>query len=83
MICSICCWAAAEGRLADIARPSLSPNTALTVVMAAKGYPGIPEKGGAIGGIVEAEAKGAKIFHAGTALRGGAGSSPMAAACST
>ena len=59
--------AVAEGRLAELARPSLSPNTALTVVMAAKGYPGTPAKGGAIRNIVEAEAKGAKVFHAGTA----------------
>ncbi|KQY72954.1 phosphoribosylamine--glycine ligase [Sphingomonas sp. Root50] len=59
--------AVAEGRLAELARPSLSPNTALSVVMAARGYPGTPAKGGAIRNIVEAEAKGAKVFHAGTA----------------
>ncbi|RVT92736.1 phosphoribosylamine--glycine ligase [Sphingomonas crocodyli] len=58
--------AVAEGKLAEIARPSLSPNTALTVVMAANGYPGTPAKGGHIRNIVEAEEKGAKIFHAGT-----------------
>jgi phosphoribosylamine--glycine ligase len=40
---------------------------ALTVVMAAKGYPGTPAKGGTIGGIALAEATGAKVFHAGTA----------------
>jgi phosphoribosylamine---glycine ligase len=40
----------------------------LTVVMAANGYPGTPEKGGAIEGIAAAEADGAKVFHAGTAL---------------
>jgi phosphoribosylamine--glycine ligase len=58
--------AVAEGQLGAIARPSLSPNTALTVVMAANGYPGIPEKGGHIRDIAAAEAKGAKVFHAGT-----------------
>jgi phosphoribosylamine--glycine ligase len=42
----------------------------LTVVMAAKGYPTSPRKGGAISGIEEAEAKGVKIFQAGTAARG-------------
>ena len=47
-------------------------DTALTVVMAAKGYPGTPEKGGAITGIADAEAGGAKVFHAGTALVDGA-----------
>ena len=60
--------AVAEGRLAELPPPSFSPNSALTVVMAAKGYPGTPEKGGAIRNIVDAEAVGAKIFHAGTAL---------------
>ena len=62
--------AVAEGRLAELPPPSFSPNSALTVVMAAKGYPGTPEKGGAIRNIAEAEAVGAKIFHAGTALIG-------------
>jgi phosphoribosylamine---glycine ligase len=45
--------------------------TALTVVMAAKGYPGTPEKGGAID-LGDAEAGDAKVFHAGTALVDGA-----------
>jgi phosphoribosylamine---glycine ligase len=35
--------------------------------MAAAGYPGTPQKGGAIIGIAAAEAAGAKVFHAGTA----------------
>jgi phosphoribosylamine--glycine ligase len=39
--------------------------------MAAKGYPGTPEKGGAIV-LNDAEADGAKVFHAGTALVNGA-----------
>ncbi len=46
--------------------------TALTVVMAASGYPGTPDRGGAIGGIGTAEAGGAIVFHAGTADRDGA-----------
>ncbi len=58
--------AVAEGRLDELPPPSFSPNSALTVVMAAKGYPGTPAKGGAIRNIAEAEAKGAKVFHAGT-----------------
>jgi phosphoribosylamine--glycine ligase len=41
------------------------------VVIAAKGYPDAPVKGGAIGGIAAAEASGAKVFHAGTALQDG------------
>ncbi len=64
--------ACAEGRLASIQPPRLSPDTALTVVMAAEGYPGEPKKGGGIAGIAEAEAGGAKVFHAGTALKNGA-----------
>jgi phosphoribosylamine--glycine ligase len=60
--------ATARGRLAEAEPPRFSDDAALTVVMAANGYPGMPEKGGAIGGIAKAEAEGAKIFHAGTAL---------------
>lgn len=56
--------ACAEGRLPE--RVNLSPRTALTVVMAAQGYPGTPKKGGSIAGIAEAEAAGARIIHAGT-----------------
>lgn len=59
------------GELEDRAAPRFSANTALTVVMAAKGYPGMPETGGAIGGIDAAEATGAKVFQAGTRLDGG------------
>jgi phosphoribosylamine--glycine ligase len=44
---------------------------ALTVVMAANGYPGTPEKGTPISGIDEARAAGAEIFHAGTVLADG------------
>jgi len=60
--------ATAQGRLAEAATPVFSAEPALTVVIAANGYPGTPEKGGAIRGIAAAEADGAKIFHAGTAL---------------
>ncbi len=59
----------AEARLADHPPVTLAGRFALTVVMAAKGYPGTPEKGGAIGGLDAAQANGAKIFHAGTALK--------------
>ena len=64
--------ATAENRLATLPTPKFSPDTALTVVMAAKGYPGPPSKGGAISGLDAAEADGAKVFHAGTALNDGA-----------
>ncbi|MCA0910108.1 phosphoribosylamine--glycine ligase [Qipengyuania gaetbuli] len=62
--------ACAEGRLGEIAAPKLSDDFALTVVMAAEGYPDTPKRGGAIR-IGEAEAGGAKVFHAGTKLDGG------------
>ncbi len=43
------------------------PDPALTVVMAAKGYPGAYQKGSAIGGLAEAASvAGVEIFHAGT-----------------
>jgi phosphoribosylamine--glycine ligase len=46
---------------------------ALTVVMAAKGYPGTPVKGTVIRGLERAAAvEGVEIFHAGTALKDGA-----------
>ena len=62
--------ACAENRLAALAPPRFSSETALTVVMAARGYPGAPAKGGTIAGIAAAEAEGAKVFHAGTARQG-------------
>jgi phosphoribosylamine--glycine ligase len=47
-------------------------HAALTVVMAAKGYPGAYEKGSVIGGLAEAAAiDGVEIFHAGTKAEGG------------
>jgi phosphoribosylamine---glycine ligase len=45
--------------------------TALTVVMAADGYPGTPSKGTVINNIAAAELQdGVKVFHAGTMARG-------------
>ncbi|WP_404712644.1 phosphoribosylamine--glycine ligase [Sphingomonas sp. MMS24-J13] len=61
----------AEGRLAEAPVPTMAAQTALTVVMAAAGYPGTPQKGGTIDGIDAAEAAGARVFQAGTALRDG------------
>ena len=63
--------AVAEGRLGAIAPPVLADRAALTVVMAARGYPGAVEPGGRIGGIDGAEAGGTIVFQAGTALREG------------
>ncbi len=59
--------AAATGAIAGAETPAFSHDYALTVVMAANGYPGTPEKGGAIQRIADAEAGGVRVFHAGTA----------------
>jgi phosphoribosylamine---glycine ligase len=48
------------------------PDAALTVVMAAKGYPGSYAKGSPIAGLeAAAEVEGVEIFHAGTKAEGG------------
>ena len=50
------------------AAPTLSDETTMTVIMAAKGYPGTPAKGGAIRGLEAAEqVSGTVVFQAGTA----------------
>jgi phosphoribosylamine--glycine ligase len=63
--------AAAKGKLAGAEPPRFGDEAALAVVLAANGYPGTPEKGGAIAGLEAAEAAGAEVFHAGTTLAGG------------
>jgi phosphoribosylamine---glycine ligase len=55
----------AEGKLETALHPAFSPDVALTVVMAAEGYPGTPKKGGVINLPTNTKAM---IFHAGTAL---------------
>ncbi|HZP19527.1 MAG TPA: phosphoribosylamine--glycine ligase [Bauldia sp.] len=63
--------ATVDGTLDRIA-PVWSSDAALTVVMAAKGYPGAHSRGSPIAGIDRANAlPGVKIFHAGTAMRDG------------
>ncbi len=61
--------ACAKGDL-ESQQVGFSGDCALTVVMAAKGYPGTPEKGGAItlGETEGTKTQGAKTFHAGTKL---------------
>jgi phosphoribosylamine--glycine ligase len=61
----------AQGTLASQGPVELASRTALTIVMAANGYPGTPDKGGAISGIDAAQAGGALVFHAGTADQDG------------
>jgi phosphoribosylamine--glycine ligase len=62
--------AAADGQLGHIS-VRWRDEAALTVVMAAKGYPASPEKGAPVSGIGEAEAEGAIVFHAGTLEKDG------------
>ena len=63
--------AACDGELQKFALRWL-PDPAMVVVMAARGYPGSYQKGSVIGGLDAADAvPGAKLFHAGTALKNG------------
>jgi phosphoribosylamine--glycine ligase len=62
--------AVANGRLSEIDPPQLLPRHAMTVIVAARGYPGTPASGGLIREIEAAELiEGVTVFHAGTALR--------------
>jgi phosphoribosylamine--glycine ligase len=63
-------WAAARGELGGAGLTAV-PSAAVTIVLAAGFYPESSDVGTAIDGIAEAEAAGALVFHAGTALRGG------------
>jgi phosphoribosylamine--glycine ligase len=63
--------AAAQGRLAE-ARVNWADDHAITVVMAAKGYPDAYEKGSVIGGLDDQpEDSSNMVFHAGTKREGG------------
>ncbi|HFC04682.1 MAG TPA: phosphoribosylamine--glycine ligase [Rhizobiales bacterium] len=63
--------AAADGNLAGV-ETSWRNEAALSVVMAAKGYPGSYEKGSQIGNLYDANADaGVEIFHAGTKVEDG------------
>ena len=60
--------AVATGRLSDAEPPRLLPKHAMTVIVAAKGYPAAPTRGGLIGQIEAAEqVEGVTVFQAGTA----------------
>jgi phosphoribosylamine---glycine ligase len=60
--------AAATGRLADLPALRWRDDAAVTVVVAAQGYPGAVRSGDAVTGIDDAERAGAHVLHAGTAL---------------
>jgi phosphoribosylamine--glycine ligase len=61
--------AAAHGDLSGTT-VDVAETAAVTVVLAAGSYPAAGDVGSTIDGIAEAEASGALVFHAGTALRG-------------
>ncbi len=62
---------AASGSLAGV-ELSVDDDVAVSVVVAARGYPDAPVAGAAIDGLHAAEAiEGVTVFHAGTALEGG------------
>ena len=60
--------AVADGTLADTPPPTLAAKHSMTVIVAARGYPGTPASGGTIRAIDAAEqVEGVTVFHAGTA----------------
>lgn len=61
--------AAASGDLGGVAIGA-GAAAAVTVVLAAEGYPAAADRGSTISGVDEAEAGGALVFHSGTALHG-------------
>jgi phosphoribosylamine--glycine ligase len=61
-------YAVAAGRLAEV-QPRLTGKHSVTVILAARGYPGTPASGGLIRELEAAEqVEGVTVFHAGTAL---------------
>jgi phosphoribosylamine---glycine ligase len=60
--------AAAAGELRGV-ELTAAQGAAVTVVLAAAGYPQEGDRGSPIGGVADAEAAGALVFHAGTALQ--------------
>jgi phosphoribosylamine--glycine ligase len=62
--------AAIDGELLS-AEAEWKDDKAIAIVMAARGYPGEPERGTVISGLAAAEDTGALVFHAGTEMRDG------------
>ena len=60
--------AAATGKLSDLSELEWKPESAVTVVMAAEGYPESPVSGAVISGIDNAEEQGSLVYHAGTKI---------------
>ncbi len=62
--------AAIDGRLHEVGA-EWDPRPSLGVVLAAENYPGTPRTGDVIAGLGTDPGPGAKVFHAGTALKNG------------
>ena len=60
--------AAATGKLSSLPELEWKPESAVTVVMAAKGYPDSPVSGAAISGIERVQDQGSLVYHAGTKI---------------
>jgi phosphoribosylamine---glycine ligase len=60
--------AAATGKLSSLPELQWKPESAVTVVMAAKGYPDSPVSGAVISGIEQAQDQGSLVYHAGTKI---------------
>jgi phosphoribosylamine--glycine ligase len=60
--------AAATGELSSLPELQWKPESAVTVVMAAKGYPDSPVSGAVISGIDQAQDQGSLVYHAGTKI---------------
>jgi len=61
--------AASVGELGGVALGT-TPGAAVTVILAAAGYPAEGDRGSPIAGVEDAESAGALVFHAGTAVHG-------------
>lgn len=64
-------YTTARGKLGERGPVAMSDDAAVTVVLAAEGYPGTPVKGGAIR-LPDNLPDNVQVFHAGTAIRDGA-----------
>jgi phosphoribosylamine--glycine ligase len=60
--------AASSGKLSSLPELQWKPESAVTVVMAAKGYPDSPVSGAVISGIDQAQDQGSLVYHAGTKI---------------
>jgi phosphoribosylamine--glycine ligase len=60
--------AGASGKLSSLPELQWKPESAVTVVMAAKGYPDSPVSGAIISGIEQAQDQGSLVYHAGTKI---------------